>query len=128
MTLEKRSIFAVDDEKDILDIYYTALGKDFSFKGFLNVNEFVNEFIDAIQKNQLPDIIFTDLRMPEMSGIQLIKWTREKNIFRPFLVISGFADRTASHEAMKLGMVEILEKPFSADQLRVMTERVLSFV
>lgn len=56
--------------------------------------------------------MIVDFRMPEMSGLQLIREIRERGSQLPFLLISGCATIAMAVEAMKLGAVNIIEKPF----------------
>jgi two-component system, LuxR family, response regulator FixJ len=61
--------------------------------------------------------VITDVRMPEVSGIDLLKRLRELAISLPVIVITGHGDVPLAVEAMKLGAVDFLEKPFDDDAL-----------
>ena len=69
----------------------------------------------------LPEIrsgcIITDVRMPEISGIDLLRKVKERGSDIPVIVITGHGDISLAVEAMKLGAVDFLEKPFDDDQL-----------
>jgi two-component system response regulator FixJ len=69
----------------------------------------------------LPDIapgcVITDVRMPEVSGVELLRRLRQLDIGLPVIVITGHGDVPLAVEAMKLGAVEFLEKPFDDDVL-----------
>ena len=56
--------------------------------------------------------LITDLRMPDMSGVDLIKRLRSENIMIPSIVITGHGDVPMAVEAMKAGAIDFLEKPF----------------
>jgi two-component system response regulator FixJ len=71
-------------------------------------------FLPAIQV-QPQGCIVTDVRMPDMSGIDLLRRLRELNIDLPVIVITGHGDIPLAVEAMKSGAVEFLEKPFDDD-------------
>jgi two-component system response regulator FixJ len=71
-------------------------------------------FLPAIQA-QPQGCIVTDVRMPDMSGIDLLRRLRELNIDLPVIVITGHGDIPLAVEAMKSGAVEFLEKPFDDD-------------
>ena len=118
-----RKIFFVDDEKDILDIYQAALSSRIELKTFTNPVD----LIAAVKAGERPDVYVTDMKMPQMTGIDLIKWLREQQIHNPCLIISGYAEKAQALQAMKLGMVELLEKPFSVEYLRIMIRRGLLF-
>ena len=61
--------------------------------------------------------VITDVRMPKISGIDLLKRLRELAISLPVIVITGHGDVPLAVEAMKLGAVDFLEKPFDDDAL-----------
>lgn len=61
--------------------------------------------------------IITDVRMPEMSGIELLRRLKEMSIDLPVIVITGHGDVSLAVEAMKAGAVDFLEKPFEDDRV-----------
>jgi two-component system, LuxR family, response regulator FixJ len=73
-------------------------------------------FLDAVAGAQLKCVI-TDVRMPGMSGIDLLRRLRELKIDVPVIVITGHGDVPLAVEAMKIGAADFLEKPFDDDAL-----------
>lgn len=61
--------------------------------------------------------IVTDVRMPEMSGIELLRRLNDLSIDLPVIVITGHGDVSLAVEAMKAGAVDFLEKPFEDDRV-----------
>jgi two-component system, LuxR family, response regulator FixJ len=77
----------------------------------------------------LPDLslscIITDVRMPDMSGIDLLRRLKELRIVVPVIVITGHGDVALAVEAMKIGAVDFLEKPFDDEVLLASVEAAL---
>jgi two-component system, LuxR family, response regulator FixJ len=73
-------------------------------------------FLDALPGVN-PGCIITDVRMPGMSGIELLKKLRELNVAVPVIVITGHGDIPLAVEAMKFGAIDFLEKPFDDEVL-----------
>ena len=72
-----------------------------------------------------PGCIVTDVRMPEMNGIDLVRRLRQLGCLLPVVVITGHADVPLAIEAMKAGVAEFLEKPFDDEVLIGVVRRLL---
>ena len=80
----------------------------------VRVHESATAFLDSI--TALEDgCIVTDVRMPGIDGIEFIRRLRKKGITVPVIVMTGHADVPLAVEAMKVGAIDFLEKPFSDD-------------
>jgi two-component system response regulator FixJ len=77
--------------------------------------ESARAFLDALPRMQ-PGCIVTDVRMPEMTGVELIRQLKALGVTDPVIVITGHADVPMAIEAMKQGVVDFIEKPF-ADEI-----------
>jgi two-component system, LuxR family, response regulator FixJ len=73
-------------------------------------------FLDALPGAKLSCVI-TDVRMPGMSGIDLLRHLRERKISVPVIVITGHGDIPLAVEAMRIGAIDFLEKPFDDEVL-----------
>jgi two-component system response regulator FixJ len=73
-------------------------------------------FLDVAAKVKLGCVI-TDVRMPELSGVDLLRRLRELKLGVPVIVITGHGDVPLAVEAMKIGAVDFLEKPFDDEVL-----------
>ncbi len=114
-------IFAVDDSKMILNIYRGVLhGLGCESKLF----EFPTEALQAI-KSETPDVIFTDLNMPHINGIELIREVRRQfnKTILPIVMVTTQNEIQDNEAAVEAGVNAILHKPFTADDLgKVLTD------
>lgn len=111
MLIEK--IIIVDDETEILHQVYRHLTR-FGF----NVFPFENpkEALSEIQKKE-NFVLVTDYKMPDMDGISFIKKIKEIKENTPIIIITGHANLEMSIEALRLGVDDIVIKPFSPQEL-----------
>ena len=82
-------------------------------------------FLDALPGVR-PGCIITDVRMPEMSGVELLQRLKELEVGMPVIIITGHADVPLAVEAMKSGAADFLEKPFDDDILLASVKSALN--
>src|SRR5260370_28400376 len=70
-------------------------------------------------------LILTDLRLPGMTGLDLLEKLKDQNSHTPVIVMSAFGTVENAVEAMKRGAVDFLPKPFSLDHLSVVVDKAL---
>lgn len=75
------------------------------------------EFLHTAKALNGVGCIVTDVRMPEMNGLELVRKLKELGIRLPVIVITGHGDVPLAVEAMRAGVVDFLEKPFDQDVL-----------
>lgn len=101
-------VFIVDDDPEVrtsLQQLLDAIG--------LPVRTFntAQSFLDAIDPDQ-PGCVITDIRMPGMTGIELQKALRERDILLPVIVITAYGDVSFAVEAFHSGAIDFLQKPY----------------
>jgi CheY-like chemotaxis protein len=122
MQLKEASILVVDDEPEILDIrgewFKRVAGQVFCAENGVQA-------LQVLATNKI-DLILTDVRMPVMDGISLLKKVKASALHTPsVIIITGFADIEA-REAYDLGAAAVLEKPIELDDLSNALKRSLA--
>ncbi|VAX10147.1 Response regulator of zinc sigma-54-dependent two-component system [hydrothermal vent metagenome] len=72
-------------------------------------------------------LIVSDLRMPSMSGLELLQAIRRINQDIPFIIITGYANVEDAIEAMHLGASDFIKKPFDMDELQILIDKTLGY-
>ncbi|MBC8185335.1 response regulator [candidate division KSB1 bacterium] len=109
----KAKILAVDDEEIILDSFRKIL----VFAGYsVDTVEKGPEALSLVKKNDY-DFVFTDLKMPEMDGIEVTKAVKHLRPDIDVIVITGYASIESAVATMKYGAMDYVQKPFTEDEL-----------
>ena len=106
-------IHVVDDDQ----LFLAALVRSLRSTGLV-VKSYhcASAFLDSLDPNQ-PGCLITDLRMPDMDGLELQRRLQEQQIRLPIIFITGHGDTGKAVAALKGGAVDFLEKPFSEQAL-----------
>jgi CheY-like chemotaxis protein len=106
-------ILAVDDEAIVLDSFRKILVE----AGYaIDTVESGREALGLVQKNKY-DFVFTDLKMPEMDGLDVVKGAKHFSPDSDVIVITGYATIESAVNAMKYGALDYVQKPFTEDEL-----------
>ena len=83
---------------------------------------------DALQKfkEQPFEVVITDMRMPQMGGMDVLKSVKKMSSHTPVIVITAYGTVSTAVEAMKEGAAEFIMKPFSIDDLQIVVRNVLA--
>jgi len=109
----KARILAVDDEEIILDSFRKILVLD----GYsVDTVETGQEALGLVQRHHY-DFVFTDLKMPEMDGVDVCKSVKHLRPDIDVIIITGYASVDSAVETMKYGAMDYIEKPFTEDEL-----------
>lgn len=71
----------------------------------------------ALAKGGAFDVILSDMRMPGLSGLEVLRQLREQHVDSVFMIMTGFGTMDTAIEAMQLGAVDFVQKPFFRDEL-----------
>ena len=106
-----RTVFVVDDDAAALDSLVMLLRSDgLNPSGFSSAQA----FLDVLTPDSRGCVI-SDVRMPGMDGVQLLKTLKAMQCILPVIVITGHADVTVAVQAMKAGAAEFVQKPFESE-------------
>ncbi|MBU2899567.1 sigma-54-dependent transcriptional regulator [Maribacter dokdonensis] len=119
MDLRKENILIVDDDIDILELLQRHL-QAMGYHTYKAVS--VKEAL-FILKDTFIDLIITDIQMPEIDGLQLLKFANEHYPEIPKLVVTGYPSVEDSLEVIKSGATDYLTKPFTKSELKVAIEK-----
>jgi len=122
MPSEKATVHVIDDDEALRDSLAFLLR---AAKIAVETYTSANAFLDALPQIRVSCVI-TDVRMPGMSGIDLLRRLNELKITVPVIVITGHGDVPLAVEAMKIGALDFLEKPFDDDVLLASVRSALS--
>lgn len=111
----RSTLLIIEDEQDIRDILLEELK-------FLPINLLTatdgQSALEIIESGSYRlDAILSDISMPKMTGLQLLRSLREKNIEIPFVFLTAYGDKGKVIEALKLGALDFLEKPYERSDL-----------
>lgn len=109
----KKTVLVVDDEGVIREFLYEVLEEDYS----VSLASDGDEAIEQIQKQHF-DLIITDLKMPRVSGEEVVKFTHNHDTSTKIIVISGYSSLYTVSQTVHNGACAFLSKPFSISQLK----------
>ena len=117
----KGKVYVIDDDDAMRDSLDFLLGSaDFHVTLF----ESARNFLDALPTIDFGCVV-SDVRMPDIDGIELLKRLKAGGSLFPVVIMTGHGDVPLAVEAMKLGAMDFLEKPFEDDRLIGMIEAAL---
>jgi DNA-binding NtrC family response regulator len=119
--MKKDKILFVDDDPQILAIVEQYLARC----GFDITTESNGlKAIEKVKHDQF-SVMFTDLMMPEIGGMELLKQVKAVSPATEVIVVSGYGTIESAIEAMKLGSYDFLQKPINFDRFRILIERII---
>ena len=113
----KKSILIVDDEEVMRDFLFDVL-EDFAVEKASDGDEAIAKI-----KEREFDLIITDMKMPRVSGEEVVKFTRETYPDARIIIISGYSSLSSVGNALTYGVCAFLSKPFTIKQLRAEVDK-----
>jgi two-component system response regulator FixJ len=104
-----RTVYLIDDDDAMRDsLAFLLSTQGVEVKAYESPLKFLDDAASVADA-----CVITDMRMPEMTGLQLVRKLKEIGVGAPVIVITGHGDVPLAVEAMKAGVVDFIEKPFS---------------
>lgn len=124
MTKEHKNILVVDDEEPMREMLALMLARE----GYeVRVVADGEAALEALSKEGIP-LMLCDVRMPGMDGLELLSKIKERGLAVAAIMMSAFVDQDTAIEALKLGALDYISKPFKKDEvvlkIRLAEERV----
>ncbi len=111
--MDKKRILLIDDEEGMCRMMKAVLlDSGYAVKSYTRSVEAVEAF-----QAGLFDLVVTDIKMPEMDGLEVLRRLKEKDPSLPVIVISAFATLDTSIQALRSGAHDMVTKPFEPDEL-----------
>lgn len=117
------NILVIDDKKSLSDLVAQFLGQSYQ----VTVKDNGMDAMSWLQAGHFPELIITDLEMPEMDGFELIKQVRGSGLFSdiPIIVLSCRDSSVDRINCLKLGADDYMVKPFNPEELLIRVEKLL---
>ena len=114
-------VWVIDDDRSIRWVLEKALGQaDMNVRSFDSANE-----IDELLERQRPDVVISDIRMPGVSGLEVLKIVHAKAPEIPVIIITAHTDLESAVASYRGGAFEYLPKPFDVDEAVRLTRRAI---
>ena len=114
-------VIIAEDASDVRQVVAVALrGLGYEIVESSSGAELLDELGDGIlsgDPNLRPDIIISDIRMPGLTGLEILAGLRQAGWRTPFVLMTAYADRETWEEAQRLGVDAFFAKPFDIDDL-----------
>jgi DNA-binding NtrC family response regulator len=120
MRVNQDTILVVDDDQGILDSFDAMLGEDYPLT-------MVNNGPEAMQLlgHRNPRLLFLDIKMPGMNGVDLLKWIRERELSTEVVIVTALPQDHYETMARHYGVYKYLKKPLDVDEVEDIARAVL---
>lgn len=117
-----RTIIIIDDETDLLDLLKLILTEKTDYNILTTTDP--KQALDWCREYQA-DVLISDLRMPHIEGIELLKLLKEQDETIPFIIMTAYGTIESAVEAMRQGAFDYITKPFRKEQILMTINKAL---
>jgi DNA-binding NtrC family response regulator len=114
-------ILIIDDEKSILDLLSVVFEKE----GYLTETSFSATRAVELLENEDFDMIISDIKMPKMNGMELLRYVKDNRPDIPIIMITAYGTIKQAVEALKAGAMDYVVKPFDVEELKIIVAQGL---
>lgn len=121
--MEKKKILLVDDKETIGKVASIYLGKDYDVTYLNNPIKAIN----WLNEGNMPDLIISDIRMPEMTGDEFLEYMKANEFYKniPIIMLSSEESTTERIRLLEIGAEDYILKPFNPLELKVRIKKVI---
>ncbi len=115
------TLLIIDDEKSLLEVLEVVFKKE----GYeVKTATSGGEALEILNGNSV-DLVITDIRMPHISGMEILRYVKENKPEVPVIVITAYGSISQAVEALKAGALDYIVKPFDVEELKILVARGL---
>lgn len=122
--MRKQRILAVDDEPHMLKLLERIITEKTPYE-VVSTNSSL-EAVDMLEKESF-DLIITDLKMPGMDGMDILKMIKDKKRREEVIMITAFGSLESAIEALSIGVFDYITKPFKKEQIIYTVDRAMKW-
>jgi DNA-binding NtrC family response regulator len=112
-------ILVVDDDRGILDSFDAMFGEDYPLVLMDSSREALKKLSEECFK-----LLFLDIKMPGMNGLELLRWIQERNLVTKVVIITALPQASYEETAHQCGVYRYVKKPFDVDELEDIAKTV----
>ncbi len=118
--MQEETIFVVDDDQGVLESFDAMLGDDYSVV-------MLHDGATALDllRQRSPRLLFLDIKMPGMSGIEVLKVIRERQLGTAVVIVTALPQDSYEEMALEYGVYRYLRKPLDVDEIEGITRTIL---
>ena len=118
--MQEETIFVVDDDQGVLESFDAMLGDDYSVV-------MLHDGATALDllRQRSPRLLFLDIKMPGMSGIEVLKVIRERQLGTEVVIVTALPQDSYEEMALEYGVYRYLRKPLDVDEIEGITRTLL---
>jgi DNA-binding NtrC family response regulator len=121
-SIQKHSVLVVDDERVVCN----AIARQLQSAGYLVHVAYNGSDAMSLLDDQRIDLALIDIRMPKISGFDVLKHIQESNPSTKSIMMTAYADIKSAIDSISFGAVDIISKPLDVDEVILTISRCLS--